>query len=122
MFKRIDHVAVHVSNIERSVEFYTRHFGFSNYFTNQTPSGIKIEYLQLGDTLLELTECAEDTMAGLHFCLEASDFDKAISKLTKSGITMESEPHHTAPRKPEETGWKRVVFIGPDNEKIEIRG
>ena len=32
MFKRIDHVALHVVDLERSIAFYERHFGFKNYF------------------------------------------------------------------------------------------
>ena len=32
MFKRIDHVAIHVTDLDRSVAFYEEHFGFKKYF------------------------------------------------------------------------------------------
>ena len=122
MFKRIDHVAIHVSNLKKSTEFYTSNFGFVRYFTNETPKGMNIEYLKLGDTILELAECDEGRVDGFHFCLEAKEFDNAINSLREKRIKMESEPHYTAARKPEEEGWRRVVFFGPDDEQIEIRG
>ncbi len=31
MFKRIDHVAISVKDREKSIEFYTKNFGFQKY-------------------------------------------------------------------------------------------
>ncbi|HJX09867.1 MAG TPA: VOC family protein, partial [Candidatus Binatia bacterium] len=31
MFKRIDHVAIHVADLDLSVAFYEKHFGFKKY-------------------------------------------------------------------------------------------
>ena len=31
MFKRIDHVAIHVKDLDSSVKFYEHHFGFKHY-------------------------------------------------------------------------------------------
>jgi lactoylglutathione lyase len=55
MFKRIDHVALHVSDLGRSVKFYEQHFGFKHYFQHAAGGGLQIAYLKLGDTVLELT-------------------------------------------------------------------
>jgi catechol 2,3-dioxygenase-like lactoylglutathione lyase family enzyme len=30
MYKRIDHIALHVGDLDRSVAFYEGHFGFKN--------------------------------------------------------------------------------------------
>jgi len=124
MFRRIDHVALHVSDLERSVSFYENHFGFKKYFQHAATggSGQQIAYLKLGDTVLELTHRSDGSMTGFHFCLEAEKLDQAVGELQKKGVEMVRAPHDTAAREPREKGWRRVVFRGPDGEQIELRG
>ncbi|MCH8055510.1 MAG: VOC family protein [Deltaproteobacteria bacterium] len=122
MFIRIDHVALHVSDIERSIGFYERHFGFKKYFQHRATGGHQIAYLKLGDTVMELTHRSDGPMVGFHFCLEAENFDEAVADLQKEGVEMVRAPHETAAREPREKGWRRVVFRGPDGEQIELRG
>lgn len=122
MFRRIDHVALHVGDLVRSVEFYEKHFGFKKYFQHQATGGIEIAYLKLGDTVLELTHKSDGPAHGFHFCLEAENFDQAVAHLQKKGVEMARAPHDTPAREPREKGWRRVVFIGPDGEQIELRG
>ena len=122
MFKRIDHVALHVADLERSIAFYERHFGFQNYFQHAVPGGIQIAYLKLGDTVLELTHHTDSSMAGFHFCLETDNFDESVTELQKQGVELMRPPHGTAAREPREQGWHRVVLRGPDGEQIELRG
>ncbi|MSQ50893.1 MAG: VOC family protein [Betaproteobacteria bacterium] len=122
MYKRIDHVALHVADLRRSIAFYERHFGFKNYFQAPVPGGIDIAYLKLGDTVLELTHHSDGEMMGFHFCLETDRFDESVSELQRNGVELIRAPHKTAPREPREEGWRRVVFRGPDGEQIELRG
>jgi lactoylglutathione lyase len=122
MFKRIDHVAIHVSDLRRSIDFYEKHFGFKHYFQHAASGGLQIAYLKLGDTVLELTHHSEGEMKGFHFCLETDNFDQTITKLQNDGVKLLRAPHDTAAREPRETGWRRVVFAGPDGEQIELRG
>jgi len=122
MFRRIDHVALHVSDLGRSVDFYERHFGFKKYFQHAATAGMQIVYLRLGDTVLELTHRSDGSMTGFHFCLETEKFDEAVADLQRKGIEMARAPHETAAREPREQGWRRVVFRGPDGEQIELRG
>ena len=121
-YKRIDHLALHVSDLRRSVAFYQTHFGFENYFEHRTPQGFDIAYLRLGDTVLELTGRADPPINGFHFCLETDDFVGAVAVLREAGVEVHAEPHKTAAREPHEEKWLRVVFKGPDGEMIEIRG
>ena len=122
MYKRIDHVALHVADLERSIAFYERHFGFKNYFQAPVPGGIQIAYLKLGDTVLELSHHSDGDMTGFHFCLETDSFADAVSELQRNGVDLIRAPHPTAPRESREQGWRRVVFRGPDGEQIELRG
>lgn len=122
MFKRIDHVALHVKDLDHSVNFYTTHFGFTNYFQHAVPGGMQIAYLKLGDTVLELTHHSDGSMIGFHFCLETESFDQAVAELQEKEVEMVRAPHPTAAREPREAGWRRVVFRGPDGEQIELRG
>ena len=122
MFKRIDHVAIHVSDLDRSVKFYERHFGFKHYFQHTASGGLQIAYLKLSDTVLELTHHSDGAMKGFHFCLETDNFDDTVTQLQNDGVTLVRAPHDTAAREPRENGWRRVVFAGPDGEQIELRG
>ncbi len=122
MYKRIDHVALHVRDLKRSVEFYEHHFGFKSYFEHTVTGGPRIAYLKLGDTVLELTEHPDGSMTGFHFCLETDAFNAAVSALQSEGVELVRAPHKTAAREPREQTWMRVVFRGPDGEQIELRG
>ncbi|MEO6164521.1 MAG: VOC family protein [Candidatus Binatia bacterium] len=122
MFKRIDHVAIHVADLDRSVAFYERHFGFKHYFRQTGSGGLQIGYLKLADTVLELTHHSDGAMAGFHFCLETDNFNEAVEQLQRDGVKLVRAPHDTAAREPRENGWRRVVFAGPDGEQIELRG
>lgn len=122
MFKRIDHVAIHVADLDRSVKFYEKHFGFKHYFQHAAGTGLQIAYLKLGDTVLELTHHFDGAMTGFHFCLETDSFDETVAKLQQDGVKLIRAAHDTAAREPRETGWRRVVFGGPDGEQIELRG
>jgi catechol 2,3-dioxygenase-like lactoylglutathione lyase family enzyme len=61
MFKRIDHVEIVASDIERSIEFYrdTLGFEFKERHVIGLPMLKQIVYLTLGDTTLELLDFAE---------------------------------------------------------------
>jgi lactoylglutathione lyase len=122
MFKRIDHVAIHVGDLHRSIDFYEKHFGFKHYFQHAASGGLQIAYLKLGDTVLELTHHSEGETKGFHFCLETDNFDQTITTLQNEGVKLVRAPHDTAAREPREIGWRRAVFAGPDGEQIELRG
>jgi lactoylglutathione lyase len=122
MFKRIDHVAIHVNDLARSIDFYEKHFGFKHYFQHAATGGLQIAYLKLGDTVLELTHKSDGTLSGFHFCLETDNLDQTVEALQKNGVEMLRAPHDTAAREAREEGWRRVVFAGPDGEQIELRG
>ena len=122
MFKRIDHVALDVADIDLSIKFYETHFGCKHYYEHESSGGLRIAYLKSGNTVLELVHRDAGGMNGFHFCFESDDFESDIAKLQEGGIEILTPPHDTDAREPREKGWRRVVFKGPDGEAIEFRG
>jgi lactoylglutathione lyase len=125
VFKRIDHLALHVRDLGKCVAFYEDVLGFRKYaeHTVPAPAGISIAYLRLGDTVLELTHLpGAGLMKGFHFCLEVEDFNQAIAHMEAKGVRVLQPPHPTRAREPREEGWRRVVYEGPEGEEIELRG
>ena len=122
LFKRIDHVAIHVADIDHSIDFYSNNFGCDKYFEHTAGPGFRIAYLKMGDTILELVNSPAEKMSGFHFCFETSDLDAAVEQLKACRIKCVTEPYETAARSPSEKGWRRAVFEGPDGEQIELRG
>ena len=120
-FTKIDHFAINVTNIDKSITFYTKIIGFKIHFQNTIPNGKRVVYLKLGETILELDEAREGAK-NCHFCLLTEDFDTAVTFLEENEVQYAMAPHHTNPRVPTEFFWMRAVFLGPDHEEIEIRG
>ncbi len=122
MFKFIDHVAVHCSDLAQSVAFYRDNFGFDEFSRHDRPAG-GIAYMRLGETVLELTQKQGEPMSGMHFALEAADMDAAVAHLAKRGVRQLQEPRPLSARRPGEPDTtRRAVYCGPDGEMIEIRG
>ncbi len=125
MLKRLDHVAISVRDLDRSIEFYARHFGLEPYFTQPGPAlHVKaIAYLRSAQGVVELMHVPERQMTGgFHFCFVSDDFDAEYDRLLAEGVPVKSPPRPVAAREPSEAGWLRCVFSGPDEEEVELRG
>ena len=126
MFERIDHIALQVSNLTRSIAFYQNIFGFECYFQHTVKDKLYIAYLKLGDTILELFEhqqtLVNHSQHHFHLCLQTTNFEESMAKLQQEGLSLLRSTHSTPARKPDETSWQRATLLGPDAEEIEIRG
>lgn len=126
MIVKLDHVAITVNDLDRSVRFYESNFGFQEYVRTivpQNPSIREISYLRLGDAILELVHVPGSSLGeGYHFAFRVSEFDGEVARLREAGLPMTGPPHPTAAREAGEEDWRRVVFLGPDGEQIELRG
>lgn len=118
-FKRIDHVAVHCSDLARSSAFYADVLGFEPWVGHDN----RIQYFRLGGTLIELTlKSPAQQMSGTHFCLETDDLNAATEHLRARGVPFVVEPRPATPRIEAEAGIHRIMVEGPDGELIEVRG
>jgi catechol 2,3-dioxygenase-like lactoylglutathione lyase family enzyme len=126
VIKRLDHVAISVADLDRSIAFYSRHFGLDPYFVDRNRVGGRLEgiaYLRSAQGVLELMLRRDATMNdAYHFCFVTDDFRATYDRLVEEGVPVKQQPHPTAAREPGEEGWLRCVFTGPDGEEVEIRG
>ncbi len=122
MLKKIDHTAVTISDMERSLKFYTEVLGFKKHQTIELPD-LYIEYLKLGDSLLELfavKDAAGDPRRQMnqvgfqHLCILSDDVDGDAAQLKKKGVEFTMEPQGAE-------GVKKIAFFeDPDGIKIEL--
>jgi glyoxylase I family protein len=101
MFKRIDHVEITVSNLDRSIQFYTNVFGFKmkERLKPSAPEIEEIAFLTLGDTMLELLKMknfAPSPPGGQvgfrSMAIEVDDMDRAIEYLKTKEVEVSKGP------------------------------
>lgn len=122
MVKRVNHIGIAVTDLEKSLKTWESVFQFQAYGIEEvTERGVKVAYLDIpGGSALELIEPLEEGTPvdrflkqrgeGIHhICLEVEDIDEAIRELKNKGIEFVSE-------KPAKgAGGSRIVFLRPRN-------
>ena len=122
MFKRIDHVELVTADPERAERFYTGVLGFKVRSRDTVPGGLRLVYLDLGGTTVELltyaepqAPAAEGSRLGYRMmALEVEDMDGALATLKSKGI----EPAWGPVRRPT---YARAEIRDPDGNAIELR-
>jgi catechol 2,3-dioxygenase-like lactoylglutathione lyase family enzyme len=102
MFKRIDHIEIVPSDVERTLDFYQTILGFKLKVRVQVdaPPMKEVIYLKLGDTVIEVisaekpaSKSQEAWQVGYRaIALEVEDMEKAVEYLRERGIEMAREP------------------------------
>jgi len=118
----IDHVALNVRDLDKSVEFYTKVIGLK--VTAREPSKPGIEYfLDCGPSLLGIIQAknlddqhpfAHEGLGANHFSfrIHADDFGPMIKRLEEHGVTIEYA-------KKREKSWS-LYFYDIDGNKLEV--
>jgi catechol 2,3-dioxygenase-like lactoylglutathione lyase family enzyme len=118
----IDHVGIVVSDMDRSIEFYTKLLGFSilarykpknayhremAYLRFPGQSGAKLEFYSLVD--LPPGEVSYERRLGIReIALTVADVGEEIARLRKSGVEVLAEPAFSEnPEVPEDSPVKR---------------
>jgi catechol 2,3-dioxygenase-like lactoylglutathione lyase family enzyme len=117
MFKRIAHVCLNTSDLERSVAWYEKlDFGIRFRFTRKG-SQFGVYMVVAEGTFVEIFE---DPNLGpvvnngiAHFCLETDDIDAVVEKLTERGIAV-------TPKKLGVDNTWQVWLEDPDGNRFEV--
>jgi glyoxylase I family protein len=126
----LGHVAISVSNINRSISFYRKHFGLKLYRKYVFPDKrLTMALLKKGNITLELFEFKKrkplpqyrktldndlHTLGVKHFSLETKNIQIVYNKFKKARVKFETELRVFA-------NGKRYFFIkDPDDVLIEI--
>lgn len=124
MLKRIDHTTITVRDLELSVGFYTGLLGFKVDHEMWIPeSKLKIVFLRLGDTILELFGVSGVTGVALsdvnevvgykHICLLADSVDEEYRRLSQAGVEFRIPPTNVQ-------SVRIAFFKDPDGMDIEL--
>ncbi|WP_085900265.1 lactoylglutathione lyase [Kiloniella majae] len=123
---RFLHTMIRVLDLEKSIDFYTRHLGMKLLRKNDYPSGkFTLAFLGYGDednnTVIELTHNWDQSDAyelgsGFgHLALGVPDIYKTCGLLEKEGVNIPRKPGPMA------HGSTVIAFIeDPDGYKIEL--
>jgi catechol 2,3-dioxygenase-like lactoylglutathione lyase family enzyme len=110
----LNHVVLHVTDVERSTRFYEEVLGFEDRRSGGAPGG-KMRFLRCGAQGLDLFEVSDGDVHGgqemNHMALnvDASDIEEIVAELSKVGV-------ETSDRTPRNT----VFLSDPDGHRIEI--
>lgn len=118
----IDHAAISVRDLQRSLDFYTRVLGLKISEREYQKPGVEY-FLDCGESLIGLIQgdpagnkhLLEDAGIGgnhVSFRVPTSEFDAAVQELTRLGVTITFQ-------KKRERSWS-VYFLDPDGNKLEI--
>jgi len=115
---KLDHLALIVSDCEKSREFYCHLLGCQEV-RRMVSDQIKFIYLQVDNLVIELLEYPHQSTRGAgiydHLAFIVTDLETTVQQLKDRGIVFETDtPRITA------SGRKIIFMAGPDGERIEL--
>ncbi len=117
----LEHVNLTVADLQRSVDFYTRVFGFAVRWQGETSDGKPAAHVGDDRSYLALFQARDTTplerksydRIGLnHFGFVVNDIDAIKKRLREAGITHHSEQTYDPGR--------HVYFLDPDGIEVEL--
>ena len=112
----LDHVGIYVSDLERSLDFYRRVFGFPEHHRMRVGES-KIAFLDIGGGLLELIQrpgAPGEAPRGSwsHVAIEVEDYGAMESRLEGMGLELR--------KKTLDDGTRLAFCKDPDGHDVEI--
>jgi catechol 2,3-dioxygenase-like lactoylglutathione lyase family enzyme len=120
---RPHHVGINVADLDRSIEFY-RGLGFELKKSWPAPGGMRIAFMALGGTGLELFAFEElppqappsgEAIGFRHIAFSAEDMDATVAELKERGVVPSDAEVRVLPN-----GTQLLFFHDPDGVEIEI--
>jgi catechol 2,3-dioxygenase-like lactoylglutathione lyase family enzyme len=110
----INHVVLHVTDLERSRRFYTEVLGFEDRNLSGGPPSMKASFLRCGGQGLDLFQVSGEAHGGEemnHMALNvaADDLDELVDRLSEAGIDASGR-----------TPRNSVFIADPDGHRLEM--
>lgn len=122
LLKRVEHIGISVSDMDRSIAWYTEVLGLSLRKRVKLNETTELAFLPLGDTEIELVwksgQAPEPKREGVvnHLAFTVADVGAALEHLRRHGVELiHQEPVYLGA-----LGAKIAFFYGPDGEKLEL--
>lgn len=117
--KRIEHVAIAVHDMRRSMNMLEKTFGLKLDYAEQI-GPTKLAMYPVGETFLELLQAvgpesgtakwiAENGQSLFHLCFEVEDIDEALAELKEKGVKLLDETPRIG------HGGSRIAFLDPQS-------
>lgn len=119
MIEGLDHIGIAVDSLEDALGFYVRRLGLQlQSIETVSNQGVKMAFLQLGDSSIELLEPTDASSPvarfletrgpGMHhICLEVEDIEQMLESLSRRGVELvDKEPRRGG-------HGKLVAFLHP---------
>ena len=119
MIKKINHVAIIVSEMDESMKFWRDALGLSVSHTAHVPEqDVNVAFLPVGESDIELLESVNEESgvarylqkrgAGIHhICLEVDDIEAMLGRLKNAGIPLIDETPKI------DADGKKLAFVHP---------
>ncbi|VAW31615.1 Methylmalonyl-CoA epimerase [hydrothermal vent metagenome] len=103
MIKKVNHIAIIVSDLEESMRFWVDALGLElSHKETVTSQGVEVAFLPIGDSKIELLQPIDDGSGvarylekrgpGMHhLCVEVEDIVAAMSKLAAADVQLINE-------------------------------
>ena len=115
--KRVEHIAIAVNSLNRSMDLLRDTFGIGLEYEEQI-GATRLAMLPVGETYIELLESTEPDSSinrwistkgeGLfHICFEVEDIDGALAELRAKGVKLRDDTPRVG------HGGARIAFIDP---------
>jgi lactoylglutathione lyase len=119
------HIGVFITDIERSIAYYTEMLDFECYHRVDIEDGsgvTRIAFLRNGSCIIELVQKPDAVLKPDgpidHIAMDVDDIDAAMANLKAKGIEFETDEPVFLPTM--FNGVKYALFRGPDGEHLEI--
>ncbi|PAE44649.1 VOC family protein [Bacillus sp. 7884-1] len=123
MISKMEHTAIMVSDMDRSIEFYSIILGFKVRLRGNSPiREMAFLYLESQpdmeiELIRDINPIGEYTESGLvnHLAFTVEDINGAINHFKEKGIQFTSEEP-----KPTLEGGRMILFYGPNRELLQL--
>lgn len=122
MIKKVEHIGVHVKDMDASIEFYEKVIGMNLVARKKLDNGVELSFLSFaGSENVEIEligrgqEGQPDNGIVHHIAFTVSDIEQEVARLRDLGVRLLDSETKTILN-----GAKIFFFFGPSGERLEL--